>query len=242
MKFMKLSILILLGIWSVAQSPVLAADQSARGSLLELHSCELYAGGCTVSSEATGEGRYLLRAWNFAEGTFNGESLKNLSLGVMQSSAQNLADATVTASDAVVYLPVNATDAQRKALLGWLKSTQSDLKSARLQTRTVPLSFARTDTGYTFSAGQFARVSTISMEACERGSCGEALWYHPRSETSMFTVAVDRGSQVSEPLLKLKWSDGGKRSVFLGKFGAETASRNVYVTAADLCGPAERLF
>src|SRR5215471_5968028 len=47
----------------------LAASQP-RGSMLELHSCELYAGGCVVSSEATQGGRYMLRAWHFSDGSF----------------------------------------------------------------------------------------------------------------------------------------------------------------------------
>ena len=50
--------------------PVFADDQP-RGSLMEVHSCELYAGGCVVSSEATLGGRYMLRAWNFTGGTHN---------------------------------------------------------------------------------------------------------------------------------------------------------------------------
>jgi hypothetical protein len=46
---------------------------------------------------------------------------------------------------------------------------------------------------------------------------------------------------VNEPLLKMKWDDAGARSVFLGKFGEEK-TENLFVTTADLCGPAEKLF
>jgi len=37
--------------------PYLWAGSVPRGSMLELHSCELYAGGCVVSSEATQRGQ-----------------------------------------------------------------------------------------------------------------------------------------------------------------------------------------
>src|SRR5437879_5035266 len=227
--FMKRSVLLSLMAACLAATTSLASDQP-RGSLLELHSCELYAGGCTVSSEATGDGRYLLPAWNFTGGSFIGTELAGLQAAVLPSSSQNLAERKTLARESVLHLPSSATKAQREALVAWLKSSQPDVKSAKLQSRVVPMAFSKTDDGYTFSAGEFAKVSTASLESCDRGSCGEALWYNPRSTTSLFTVAVDRTSRVSEPLLKLKWNDAGKRSVFIGKFDGGEKARNAYVT------------
>ena len=45
-----------------------------------------------------------------------------------------------------------------------------------------------------------------------------------------------------EPLLKLKWNESGRRSVFLARFGDPSPVKNSFITAADLCGPADRLF
>ena|SRR6266478_4283726 len=218
------------------------AGTTPRGSLLELHSCELYAGGCVVSSESTLGGRYMLRAWNFADGQFANENLNGLQLAVVEASSENLAADHSLAGQAVVYLPQQATAAQREALAAWLKANVPDLNHAALNTRIVPLEFKRTAAGYAFSAGNFVSVQTASLESCETGSCGESLWYSPRATTSVFSVAADRSSQVTEPLLQLKWTDAGKRSVFLGKFGEAGASKDVYVTAADLCGPSASLF
>jgi hypothetical protein len=47
---------------------------------------------------------------------------------------------------------------------------------------------------------------------------------------------------VTEPLLKLKWNESGKRSVFLAKFGENTTAKDLYVSTADLCGPTGKLF
>ena len=69
----------------LALSTGLAADPP-RGSLLELHSCELFAGGCVVSSQATLEGRYMLRAWDFTGGSFAGADLTGLQLGSRAAS------------------------------------------------------------------------------------------------------------------------------------------------------------
>jgi hypothetical protein len=218
------------------------ADGQPRGTLLELHSCEVYAGGCIVSSEATLGGRYMVRAWNFSGGSFDGSGLAGLQVAVLQSATENLAAAKTDPGQVVVYLPESANAKQQAALLGWLRSSQPDLKDAKLQTRTVALRFESTVSGCAFSAGKFLAVKTAPIETCETGACGEALWYTPRSETSVFTVAVDRASQVTEPLLKLKWNDAGKRSVFLAKFGESTSAKDLYVSTADLCGPTGKLF
>jgi len=216
-------------------SPAWAAD-APRGNLLELHSCELFAGGCVVSSQATLDGRYMLRAWDFTDGTFAGADLAGLKLAVLQSSSQNLAADEAAADQTIVYLPQAASKDQRKALLAWLQSSQPGFKAARLQTRIAPLSFTKEAANYTFSAGTYISVSTASLESCQKGGCGESLWYTPRSETSMFTVALDRTSDINEPLLKLRWHDAGQRSVFLAKFGETVPGKNNFVTTADLCG------
>jgi uncharacterized protein DUF1326 len=233
--------LLLTGILGLALNPALAGD-APRGSLLELHSCELYAGGCTVSSEAPQDGRYMLRVWDFAGGTFNETDFKGLQLAVLQASPDNLAAKDSKPGEAVVYLPQSASKAQRDALLAWLKSSQPDFNPAKIRTRTDALQFTKSEKAFTFSAGKSISVKAVPQESCDAMSCGEELWYQPRTTTSLFTVAVNNGSRVDEPLLKLKWIDSAKRSVFLGRFGDAGAPKNSYVTMDELCGVTKRVF
>ena len=216
------------------------ATEPPRGSLLELHSCELYAGGCIVSSEETLDGRYMLQAWNFTGGSFAGTDLAGLNVALLQASSENLASSKAKAGQAVAYLPQAATDAQRQALLAWVKSQQPGL--TKIQTRTVPLKLGAKGGSYFVSAAPYLSITTAPIESCDNGSCGEALWYSPRSANSVFSVAVNHSSTANEPLLKLEWKDGGKRSVFLAKFGEPGPGRDVYVTSADLCGTKGNLF
>ena len=236
---MKRFTLVLTGILSFG-IPTLFAGEAPRGNLLELHSCELYAGGCTVSSEATQGGRYMVRVWDFSSGEFNGASLKGLKVALLQTSRDNLAASDSKATESIAYLPDTATAAQREALVAWLKSSQPGCHSENLRTRVVPLDLRKTDAGYAFSAGKFVSVETRSLEKCDSGSCGEALWYEPRTATSVFTVAVNSTSQVTEPWLELTWKDSAKRSVFLGRFDDSTSE--VFVTMNELCGTAKSLF
>ena len=164
-------------------------------------------------------------------------------LQYLQASSENLAAPTSDPGSAVVYLPANATEMERAAVLGFLKESQPGLQHGKLATRAVPLRFTKEKDGYAFSAGDFLHVSTASLESCETGACGEALWYQPRTPTSVFTVALNRASKVVEPLLSLKWNDAGKRSIFVGKFGLRPQpAESVYVTSTDLCDPASNLF
>jgi hypothetical protein len=218
------------------------AGETPRGSLLELHSCEVYAGGCTVSSEFPQSGCYMLRVWNFSGGNFNGAELKGLQIAALQTSSDNLATSDSKSGDAVVYLPAAATQTQRDALLAWLKSSQKDFHPARIETRVTSLEFAKSEKGYMFMAGKFVSVKAASLDDSCGFTCGESLWYQPRAATSYFTVALNSQSQVAEPLLKLSWTDSGKRSVFLGRFGETAGAKDVYVTLNDLCGGTKGLF
>jgi len=217
------------------------AGETPRGTLMELHSCELFAGGCTVSAEAPQWGRYMLRVWNFSGGTFNGTELKGLQIAALQTSPDNLATTDSKAGDAVVYLPQSATPSERDALLAWLNSSQKDFRPAKIQTRVAPLQFTKSGDNYVFSAGDSISVKSEAT-SCDTTACGEALWYQPRAMTSYFTVVENSASKVNEPLLQLTWTDAGKRSVFLARFGETEAAKNVYVTMGELCGVGNSLF
>lgn len=238
---MKRLTLLFAGLICLGINSALAAD-APRGSLLEIHSCEVYAGPCMVSSEEPQEGRYMVRAWDFTGGAYNGSDLTGLQLAVLQSSPDNLAESDSESGDAVVYLPQSATQVQRDALLAWLESSQSDFHPAKLQTRVVPLQFTKSDKGFAFSAGNFVSVKTAPLSQCSMTGCGQVLWYQPRAATSLFTVVVNDGSKVSEPLLKLRWDDIGNRDIFLARFGTTIPSKNLYVSLNELCGPTQTLF
>jgi hypothetical protein len=238
---MKLLSLLFSGILGLTATAAFAVD-APHGSLMELHSCEVYAGPCVISSESPQEGRYMARAWDFTGGNFNGTDFSGLQIAVLQASQDNLADSASKSGNAVVYLPKSATQTQRDALLAWLKSSQTDFHPLKLETRVVPLQFTKSETGYAFTAGKFLQVKTAPLTQCEMGNCGEMLWYQPRAQTSVFTVVVNNGSKVSEPFLKLRWDASGSRDIFLARFGNSVPAKDLYVSLSELCGPSQSLF
>src|SRR5437879_2036033 len=187
---MKKLMFVFVGLVFVSARTLAGGDQP-RGNLVELHSCELYAGGCVVSSEATLGGRYMFRAWEFTGGAFAGSDLAGLNVAVLQTSSENLAAEKTRADRGVIYLPQSASRAQREALVVWLKAQMPELKASKISTRVAPIKVSGNGTGYRVSIGDSITVRTAGLESCETGACGEALWYEPRSGSSLFTVALN---------------------------------------------------
>jgi len=198
--------------------PAAAADSNPRGSLLELHSCELFAGSCVVSSEANVAGNYVLRVWQFDQGALTGVPLRGLTVALLEKGDQNLAVPENAAQSALVYLPQGLSPAQRTALLAWAaRNTTAKLDAAHV--RTVPLQTRFAGDQVSFSAGHDVAFDGGTPASCNVGGCGEMLWYEPRTTTSSFTVDQLGQSRIVEPLLDVKWMDHGRRTLFVGRFG-----------------------
>jgi len=180
--------------------------EGLSGEYVELHACEVYTGGCTASAQITQGGRSLVRVWNFSDGQ---------TAVVLETADQNLALPDTRAKSTVMYLPEQASGAQREEMSRWLK--ESGVTAT--QTRVVPISYQREGAHIAVKAGEAVAFSTRAIDACDAGGCGEQLWYTPRGHTGAYTVLVNDQSSVEEPLLRLSWKDHAAKSIFFGKFG-----------------------
>jgi len=203
-----------------------------RGRFAELHSREVFAGACVINSEFNQTGNYALRVWQFDQGSLNGVSLHGLSVALLEKSGENLADRG-NASNAVAYLPPGLSSAQRAALLTWARqSTAAKLDDSHVKIAPLQTEFAGQQVR--FSAGTELTFTGGIPEACTNGnSCGETLWYQPRSAASSFVVDQLGQSRIIEPLLGLRWMDHGRRTLFVGRFG------DPEITIPGLCGAAK---
>jgi hypothetical protein len=213
-----------------------AADRP-HGDLLELHSCQLFIGGCIASSEATQDGHYLLRVWDFSGGSYDGIPMRGLKVALLETADQNLAAKGVQPTESMIYLPQLADSVQSAAILHWLTATDPELKQTKLHTRTIPMKFTHTGSAISFSAGDFVHIETRPFESCGLISCGESLWYTPRSAMTSYSVGVTSVAAVHEPGLSLRWIDHGKNNIFEGRFG-ESATTSAFVPPAFVCAVA----
>jgi hypothetical protein len=220
-------------------SASLRAADPPRGDLLELHSCQLYIGGCIASSEITQGGQYLLRVWHFAGGSYGGSQLGCLQVALLEVADQNLAIKGTQANESMVYLPKSASPAQVSALLEWLKAGNPELARTKCRVRTVPMDFVQTRDRISFSAGDFLQIETVPFAPCGLVSCGEALWYTPRSMLTSYTVGLTSKTVVQEPALALRWVDHGKNNIFQGQFGEGATARASFSPPALVCSAAD---
>jgi hypothetical protein len=196
---------------------------------VELHSCELFAGSCIVSSEAESASNYVLRVWQFDRGSFKGTALNGLTVALLEKGDKNLAVPENQASDAVAYLPPGLSPAQRSALLDWAREkTAATLTDSHV--KVVPLEARLALEKVTFSAGSEIAFSGATPVACNVGGCGEMLWYEPRDAVSSFVVDELGQSRIVEPALSMQWMDHGRQTLFVGRFG------DPEVTVPALCG------
>jgi hypothetical protein len=216
----------------------LQAADGPRGELLELHSCQLYIGGCIASSEATQDGHYLLRVWNFSGGAHDGTPLRGLTVALLEAADQNLAVKAVQPTESMMYLPQSADAVQTKALLHWLTATNPEIRRTKLRSRTVPMRLTHAANSVSFSAGDFVQIETKPFEPCGLISCGESLWYTPRSTMTSYTVDVTSTAVVREPALALQWIDHGKNNIFKGRFGEGATASTAFVPPAFVCAVA----
>jgi hypothetical protein len=183
-----------------------------------------------------------VQAWDISSGTWDGTDLSGLQVVVLEASKVNLAAAGSIAEQAVIYLPEQANASQRRALVDWLKAENGQLANTSIQTRVAAVSLRVVAGGIEVEAGDHVSFRTVSIGDCEARVCGEDLWYEPSTGSSLFTVGINAASQVKEPLLKLTWSEHGKRSVFVARFGEARPTRNLFVRSTDWCGPGGSLF
>ncbi len=213
---MRILITVMAGIcWAGA-----AVAAGPQGDYAELHSCEVYTGGCTASAWSSSAGRCTVRVWKIEAGEANGIDLAGLPVVVLEIGKENLAMRGVTAMAAVAYLPEEASSEQRQELEKWLKGEGVVVTKARV----VPISYARDGADITVRAGREISFATRAIGHCETGSCDESLWYEPRGKVGAYTVLMNDESVVDEPDLKISWKDHSSKSVFFGHFGVREAA------------------
>lgn len=207
----------LLAICSLAFSAASAGWAAAgpSGEYVEVHSCEVYTGGCTASAQATQGGRQAVRVWRMEAGNVGEVDLSGLTVAVAEVGNENLAANRSAATQVQVYLPEDATEAQRGALRSWLNGQGISTEAVRL----APITYQRERDRIVLAVGDAIQLSTRALAACDAGGCGEQLWYEPRARLETFTVLVNAGSAVNEPRLNLVWKDHSTKSVFFGRFG-----------------------
>jgi hypothetical protein len=192
------------------------------GEFVELHSCDLYTGGCTASSESTLLGRQLFRVWSISQGTWNNQNLAGLQVALLELGSVNLAEKGALAEKAEVFVPKGLEPSQKEALLSWVNSQGITPASTRVME--AEITYQRSGCTANVAVGDYISLSTMAIGTCSSGACGQALWYQPRARHSSFEVVASRASKIRDSSVNFLWTDHDRPNVFLASFGPDENS------------------
>jgi hypothetical protein len=199
----------------VALAPCIAVEPS--GEFVELHSCDLYTGGCTASSESTLLGRQLFSVWSIYQGSWDDQDLTGLKIAVLEVGSENLAEKGAKAEKAEIFVPKDLVPDQRRALLSWIATQGVDPRIMRVVE--ADITYQRSGAEAEVAVGEIASLSTVAIGKCSSGACGQALWYEPQINHSSFEVVASRVSKIDDPDLNFLWTDHNRPNAFLSHFG-----------------------
>jgi hypothetical protein len=187
------------------------------GEFVELHSCDLYTGGCTASSESTLLGRQLFRVWSIQQGTWNNQNLADLKVALLELGSVNLAEKGASGEKAEIFVPKGLEPARKEALLSWVNSQGTTPASTRVVEAAI--TYQRSGSAAQVAVGDSILLSTATIGKCSSGACGQVLWYEPRAKHSSVEVVASRVSKIQDSFLDFLWTDHDRPNVFLASFG-----------------------
>ena len=189
------------------------------GEFLELHSCDLYTGGCTASSESTLLGRQLFRVWSIRQGTWDNQDLADLKVALLELGSVNLAEKGALGEKAEIIVPKGLEPARKQALLSWITS-QGNIPVSPCEVEAA-ITYHRTGCAADVAVGDFVSLSTTAIGKCSSGACGQTLWYEPGAKHCSVEVVASRVSKIRDSSLNFLWTDHDRPNVFLASFGSE---------------------
>jgi hypothetical protein len=188
------------------------------GEFVELHSCDLYTGGCTASSESTLLGRQLFRVWSISQGTWENQDMAGLKVALLELGSVNLAERGAFAENATIFVPKGLAAAQKEALLSWV--TSQGIAPASTRVVEAEIIYQRSGRAVAnVAVDDSISLSTTAIGKCSSGACGQALWYEPQAKHSSFEVVASRVSKIRDSSLNFLWTDHDRPNVFLASFG-----------------------
>ena len=190
------------------------------GTYVEARTAEVFAGACVVNSEGGTTGREALLAWKVDHGQVNGVALDGLAVVAALASETNLGIHEIggesTPARAIIYVDSRASAAQRKALVGMVRSLSGPLIGSVVQEIAAPIVFA--DNGHQISVSTEAVKLAVKKHLDHDAACGNKQWFNPLTRVDHAEMGTTDENAFSGAALCTKWSDPNKRSSFFGTF------------------------
>jgi hypothetical protein len=205
-------------------SALLSVDASAtvRGQYVEARTCDVYAGSCFANADTGLTGKNAALAWKVESGTVAGTRIDGLGVVAVVSVSETLGLKQTAPGRAVVIVDERATQAQRAALVQFVKAQAGSLvgEVVSVQAAPVDLTICKCDGDACaiLKAGK-VKVTTRCIDADHDKACGNETTLYPplvKGVSAKAAMAVEHSFTGKE--LNETWKDGGRRGAFVGTF------------------------
>jgi len=195
------------------------------GEYLEARTCDVYTGPCFANGEIGIAGKEAVMAWKIDEGRWVGEDLAGLGVALVIKANDTLGfggsfNVKPDKITAVIVVDERADEAQRAALVDFVKDSAPNLTSDLVKVESAPISLTNDHLSGKgiFTAGKLARIET---RALAKGDCvcsNESVIYPPLSKVDNAHPAYTLNMTFDGKGLDQTWSTINKRSAFLATF------------------------
>jgi hypothetical protein len=207
-----------------AAAPVQAAGLS--GKYIEARTCDVWTAPCFANAEINLAGKHAVMGWKVDQGTVNNVDLKGLSVVAVVAANNTLGLPQTSPAKAVLIVDSKANAVQREALIRLAKEQAGDLTKNIITVQTAPIDVTMCDckggTCARLKAGNLAAIETRCLDAHHDKACGnEGSFYPPLAKNTKALAAVATEHRFTGQGFNQVWTDGERRSAYVGSFSAD---------------------
>lgn len=211
---------------ALAALPALASAGEISGSYMEARTCQIYTGPCFANAEINLVGKDALMAWKIEEGTREGVDLAGLSVVVVLTASDTLADRGVNDPKEIksaIIVDEKATKAQREALIAFAKehAGRGAEKVVRVDVSPIEMTLDTLSLTGSLTAGDSVKLVTRKCGEKDCICCNETAYYPPLAQVTHFAPGVAVEGSYSGRGLGTSWSFPESRSAYMATFDYE---------------------
>lgn len=216
----------LLVVLALAAMPALANAGEISGNYLEARTCQIYTGPCFANAEINLTGKDALMAWNIEEGRQGDVDLAGLSVVVVVTASDTLANGGVNDPKEIksaIIVDAKATAEQREALVAFAKehAGRATEKVARIDAAPIAMSLDTLNLTGSLTAGNSVKLVTRKCGQKDCICCNEEAYYPPLAQVTHFAPGVAVEGSFSGKGLGTSWSVPQSRSAYMATFNYE---------------------
>lgn len=211
---------------ALAAMPAIAAAGEISGNYLEARTCQIYTGPCFANAEINLTGKDALMAWNIEEGKQGDVDLAGLSVVVVVTASDTLANGGVNDPKEIksaIIVDAKASAEQREALVAFAKehAGRATLNVARIDSAPIEMSLDTLHLKGSLTAGNSVKLVTRKCGEKDCICCNEEAYYPPLAQVTHFAPGVAIEGSFTGKGLGTNWSVPQSRSAYMATFNYE---------------------